>query len=260
MSVVDCHMLFGSGLGWWDVEHGGGSREGPAEKPAPLQYDVARILDQCGRAGINRACLLPLVNESYATANRAVADVCAKHPDRFIGFAAHSPEREEGRIRSLLTSEVRSMGLRAVRSDGHPTRELLDAVRELGIPLIYSPTVAPPVGPARMFYMLTENYPDVNFILPHMNRYCPDYIAAMEVVDYARLRPNFHFDTSATMYLKYLERATQTVPIEQILFGSCAPNLDAVVAVETIRLLELPPEQHAKVMGGNILRLLKLTA
>ena len=40
--------------------------------------------------------------------------------------------------------------------------------------------------------------------------------------------------------------------------GSCGPHLDARVAVETIRLLELPPGQEAKVKGGNILSLLKL--
>jgi predicted TIM-barrel fold metal-dependent hydrolase len=257
MSVVDCHMLLGSGTGWWDLTNPGAGR---AATPAgrPVNYEVKHVLEECRRAGIDRACVMPPVNDSYEAANRHIADACEKHPDKLIGIAAHSPQREEGRLRKLLTTEVRSMGLRAVRSEGHPTRELLDAVRELGIPLIYSPLLLPMQGPARMFYMLTEYYPDVPLILPHMNGYCPDYIAAMETVDHARLWPNLHFDTAGTMYVKYLERATRTVPIGQILFGSFAPNLDARVAVETVRLLELPPDQHAKVMGGNILRLLKL--
>ena len=80
----------------------------------------------------------------------------------------------------------------------------------------------------------------------------------METIHHAKLMPNLYFDTSATMYVKYLERATRTVPIEKILFGSCGPHLDARVAIETIRLLELPPEQEAKVKGGNILSLLKM--
>jgi hypothetical protein len=36
------------------------------------------------------------------------------------------------------------------------------------------------------------------------------------------------------------------------------PHLDARVAIETIRLLELAPEQEAIVNGGNILALLKM--
>jgi predicted TIM-barrel fold metal-dependent hydrolase len=259
MSIVDCHMLLGSGTAWWDLANPGASRS-PVPGGRPVNYEITQVLEECSRAGIDRACVVPPVNNGYEAANRYIADACEKHPDKLIGFAAHSPQREEGRLRKMLTTEVRSMGLKAVRTEGHPTRELLDTVRELGIPLIYSPVLLPMQGPARMFYMLTEYYPDVAFIMPHMNGYCPDYITAMETVDHARLWPNFHFDTSATMYVKYLERATRLLPIEKILFGSCGPNLDARVAVETVRLLDLPPDKHAQVMGGNILKLLKIAA
>ena len=36
----------------------------------------------------------------------------------------------------VLTAEVKQMGLRAVRSDGAPTRELVDTAAELAIPVI----------------------------------------------------------------------------------------------------------------------------
>jgi predicted TIM-barrel fold metal-dependent hydrolase len=257
MSVVDCHMLLGSGTGWWDLTHGGASKP-PVHGTTRVKFEVSQVLEECSRAGIDRACVVSPVNDSYEAANRFIADACEKHPDKLIGIAAHSPHREEGKIARLLTTEIRSMGLKAVRSEGHPSRELLDTAGELGIPVIYAPVLEPMQGPARMFYMLSEYYPDIPLILPHMNGYCPDYIAAMETIHHARLMPNLYFDTSATMYVKYLERATRTVPIEKILFGSCGPHLDARVAVETIRLLELPPEQEAKVKGGNILSLLKM--
>ena len=255
--IVDCHMLLGSGTGWWDLSNPGTGGQ-PLSAGRPVKYEVDDVLTECRRAGIDRACVVSPVTDDYESANRHIASACEKHPHELIGIAAHNPQREEGRLRQLLTTEVRSMGLRAVRSEGHPTRELLDAVQELGIPLIYSPVLLPMQGPARMFYMLVEHYPDVPFIMPHMNGYCPDYIRAMETVDHAKIWPNFYFDTSATMYVKYLERATQVLPIGKILFGSCAPNLDARVAVEIVRLLELPPEQHARVMGKNILKLLKI--
>ncbi|MGH7943614.1 MAG: hypothetical protein ACREH8_10795, partial [Opitutaceae bacterium] len=153
--VVDCPMLLGSGTGWWDLTNPGASRE-PIPAGVPVNYEVSQVLEECNRAGIDRACVVSPVNDTYEAANRRIADACEKHPDKLIGIAAHSPQREEGRIRKLLTTEVRSMGLKAVRSDGHPTRELLDAVRELGIPLIYCPVLLPAEGPARKFYMMTE--------------------------------------------------------------------------------------------------------
>jgi predicted TIM-barrel fold metal-dependent hydrolase len=73
-----------------------------------------------------------------------------------------------------------------------------------------------------------------------------------------------------------LELAVHEIPADRILFGSCAPELDARVAMESMRLLHprssrdifvapskpvtagLTPEQKQKIMGGNILKLLKI--
>ena len=133
MSVVDCHMLLGSGTGWWDLTHGGSWRP-PVPGQTRVKFEVSQVLEECSRAGIDRACVVSPVNDSYEAANRYIADACEKHPDKLIGIAAHSPYREEGKIAKLLTTEVRSMGLKAVRSEGHPSRELLDTVRELRDP------------------------------------------------------------------------------------------------------------------------------
>ena len=43
---------------------------------------------------------------------------------------------------------------------------------------------------------------------------------------------------------------------EQILFGTCAPELDPRVEREALRLLKLRGDPYAKVAGLNILRLL----
>ena len=257
MSVIDCHALLGTGRAWWDQGNplAGGRDAGSGRQ---VRFEAADVLNECDRAGVARACVHAPVNDTYDAANRAVAKACEQHPQRLIGFAVHSPQREAGRLRALLTTEVKSMGLRAVRSDGHPTRELLDVARDLGVPVMYAPVLPPTQGPARAFYLMTEQYPEVPFILPHVGKFWPDWVAMIEAVDLAKRQPNLYLDTSAVVYLKYLERAARELPPEQILFGSCAPHLDSRVAVEAVRLLELPPPQHAKVMGQNIARLLKL--
>lgn len=255
MKTVDGQMWIGDGYTWGDQNNPGTATSHPAKK---AKYEPNEVLEQCSRAGLDRACIVTMRSQEYQSANRSVADVCAKHPDKFIGIAAHSPQREQGRIRAMLTTEVKSLGLRAVRSDGHPTRELLETARDLGIPVIYYPDMQRIQGPAQFFHMPVQAYPEVNFILPYLGRYASSWWVHIEAIDLAKRYANVYLDTAALTEPKYLAQATQELPIEKILFGSCGPHLDTRIAVEAVRLLHLPPAHHAKVMGGNILRLLKM--
>jgi predicted TIM-barrel fold metal-dependent hydrolase len=245
VSIIDCHALAGKGVTWAD----------PARD---VDYDPSQLLDQATRAGIDRVSILSPRTSDYKAANRYVAQVCEQHRDTLIGFAVHSPEREAGRIRQMLTEEVKSMGLRAVRSDGHPTRELLDAGADLHIPVIYYPKRRPGQGPGRWYHMIAATYPHVRFLLPHLGEYRSDtWWGHMEALDLVRRYPNVYVDTSGIGSLKYLEMAVRELPPERILFATFAPELDPRVGMETIRLMKLPPSQYARVMGGNLLEILE---
>src|SRR5262245_37851384 len=178
MSIVDAHMYLGAGGPWYPGELSRASApasrydEGTPLDSADLKgdrFEPSHVLDACTQAGIDRACVQPRRHNEYSAANRFIADTCEKHANKLIGIAAHSPQRERGRIRQMLITEVRSMGLKAVRSDGHPSRELLDAARELAIPVIYYPMNGP-VAQMRAdytqewFYLMADVYSDVNFI------------------------------------------------------------------------------------------------
>lgn len=255
MSVIDAQMWIGEGFAWSEQMNAGTAASYPGRK---INYSPAQVLEECAKGGIDRACVVPARSQEYQAANRYVAEVCAQHDRRLIGIAAHSPQREQGRLRSLLTTEIRSMGLRAVRSDGPPTRELLDAARDLGIPVIYYPDMQLAQGPAQFFHMPALAYPEVTFILPYLGRYASTWWVHIEAIDLAKRYPNVHLDTAALVEPKYLAQAVRELSADRILFGSGAPHLDSRVAVETVRLLHLSPVDQAKVMGGNLLRLLKL--
>lgn len=245
MTVIDGHALAGRGLTW-------------AEPERDVDYDPHELLERAAEAGIDRVSILSPRTTDYEAANRYIARVCEQHPEKLIGFAVHSPQREAGRIRPVLAQEVNSMGLRAVRSDGHPTRELLDAAAELEIPVIYYPNRKPGLGPGRWFHMIATAYPQVRFILPHLGEYRSEtWWGHMEALDLVRRYPNLYVDTSGIGSLKYLEMAGKELPAERILFASFAPELDPRVGVEAVRLLHLPPERHEAVMGRNMLRLLR---
>jgi uncharacterized protein len=241
--VVDSHALLGKGVTW-------------AEPEREVNYELGELLEQAARAGIDRLCVVSPRTADYKAANQYIARVCAQHRDKLIGFAVHNPQTEAGRLRPMLDEEVKSMGLRAVRSDGPPTRELLDAALALRITVIYYPRMTSAQSPARWYYTMASEYPRVNFILPHLGQYrSAVWWAHVEAIDLVKRHSNLYVDTSGIGSLKYLEMAARELAPERILFASFAPELDARVGMETIRLLKLPQSQ-AKILGGNILRLL----
>ena len=245
VGVVDCHALFGSGKTWAD----------PVEQD--VNYSLDELLRRGGEAGIDRYCILPARNDEYKEINRELARMCEKRADRFIGFAAHSPQREEGRVAVMLREEVRSMGLRGVRSDGHPNRELMDAAAELRIPVIYYPKTTGGQTISRWVHTLAGTYQTVPIIIPHLGQYHSwAWWGHVETIDAARRYRNVYLDTSGLGSLKYLELAARDLPPEKLLFGTCGPELDPRVQMEAVRLLKLPATARAKVLGGNILKLL----
>jgi predicted TIM-barrel fold metal-dependent hydrolase len=247
--IVDCHALFGSGKTWAD----------PTEQD--VRYGLEQLLARGAEAGIDRHCIMAARNDRYREINRQVAGACEKRPSLLIGFAAHSPQREAGSLRGMLREEVISMGLRAVRSDGHPTRELMDAAAELRIPVMYYPRIRAGETISRWLHTVVSTYPMVNFIVPHLGQYHSwAWWGHIETIDTAKRYPNLYLDTSALGSLKYLELAARDLPPEKLLFGTCGPELDPRVQREAIRLIGFPPPAQALVLGGNLLRLLDTRA
>jgi predicted TIM-barrel fold metal-dependent hydrolase len=243
ISIIDAHAPLGRGDTW-------------EPKKRQVNYDPEELLQYSAEAGIKQSCIMPARNVSYEEKNQEIARLCEKYPERFIGFAAHSPQRETGRLRQMLNAEVRSMGLRGLKTDGHPTREVLDVVAELGIPIIYYPDEGS-AGPARMYHVMLAAYPTVNFILPHLGSYRSGlWWAHLESINLAKRYPNLYLETSGVSSHKYLEMAARELPAERIIFGSNAPELDPRVEVYAIKLLKLRRPQVAAILGGNIRRLL----
>jgi predicted TIM-barrel fold metal-dependent hydrolase len=242
--VVDCHVLFGRGKTW--------------DEPArDVDYDLKEVLDRGAEAGIGRFCIMAARNDEYKEVNRAVARACEAHPDKLIGFAVHNPQQEAGRMAAMIQEEVKSMGLRGIRSDGHPNRELMDAAAALHIPVMYYPRVSPGQTVSRWLHTLVSTYSNVNFILPHLGQYRSwAWWGHVESIDSARRYPNLYLDTSGVGSIKYLEMAVHDLPPEKILFGTAAPELDSRVGMEAVRLMKLSPAARAKVLGGNLLRLI----
>jgi hypothetical protein len=106
--------------------------------------------------------------------------------------------------------------------------------------------------------MLAPQYPDVNFIIPHLGSFTDDWKAHQQVIYQIARYPNVYADTSAVRQFDYLVQAIRRAGPRKLLFGSDGPWTHPGLELHKIHLLGLPPDQQALVLGGNVLRLLRL--
>ncbi len=239
--IIDCHVHAGQGDGL----------TGPWDTSAPLQAYLRRA-DQ---AGIQRSVLFAAFHSDYALANRQVARLVAQDPGRFYGFAFIHPQRDRGRVRSLVQEAVEQhgfVGVKIHRHDGRITREVCEAARRFALPVLYDV-----MGEAAVAELLAQEYPQVNFIIPHLGSFADDWSAQLAFTDHLARHPNIYTDTSGVRRFDLLVRAIQRAGPQKVLFGSDGPWLHPGLELAKVRLLGLSPAQEAAVLGGNFLRLIR---
>jgi len=202
-------------------------------------------------AGIDRTIIFPVNDADYRAQNQKIAECCGRYPGKFVGFAKHDPETEQGRIRGMLRYEVEKLGLRGLKLHKLPTREVLDAVAELGIPVLYH------AKEVSVFYGIARDYPQVTLIMAHLGCYLSKNVAwHLEAIAIARKHANVYLETSGVHAHRFLAMAVKELGPERVIFGSDGPGGDSRLELYKIKLLKLPPVDEAKVLGGNIQRLL----
>jgi hypothetical protein len=216
---------------------------------------VDKYLRRARAAGIDRTVVVPAFRTDYDAANAELARMVARHPDRLIGFAFVHTRKDAGRIRSMIARAVRQWGFRGIKvhgSEGMPTRELCETARVFRIPVLVD--VA---SRAHVIDMFAPQYPDVNFIIPHLGSFADDWRAQQQVVDKLVRYPNVYADTSGVRRFDYIVEAVARAGARKLIFGSDGPWLHPAVEMHKIRMLGLPRPQEALVLGGNILRLMR---
>jgi uncharacterized protein len=237
--IIDCHCHAGRGDGL----------TGPWDTAAPL----GRHLRRAARAGIDRTVIFAAFHSDYAAANREVARMVASRPDRLSGFAFVNAARDRGRIRSLVETAVQEygfVGIKLHRHDARITREVCAAARAFALPVLYDV-----MGETWAAELLAQEYPDVDFIIPHLGSFADDWSAQLALIDHLVRHPNIYTDSSGVRRFDLLEQAVQRAGADKLLFGTDGPWLHPAVELAKIRALELSGQDEARVLGGNFLRL-----
>ena len=222
---------------------------------APWTTDapLGNYLRRARKAGIDRTVLVPTFPATSRAANRALASLVRRTPERFIGFAWVHPKRDARRIDALVDEAV-ELGLRGLKvhgSEALPTRSVCRAAQRHRLPVLVDVC-----GRPSAIEMFATRYPEVTFIVAHLGSFADDWRAHQAVMDQLARLPNVYADTSGVRRFDYLVEAIRRAGPRKLLFGSDGPWLHPALELEKIRLLGLPAAAERAVVGGNAMRVL----
>lgn len=238
--IVDAHCHAGHGDGF----------TGPWDTDAPLHHYRVRA----ARAGIQKTILFAAFSSDYQLANREVAAIVRRSRARYLGFAFVHAERDRGRILPMVEECVTRHGFRGIkvhRHDARISREVCEAARRFQLPILYDPA-----GETEVAHLLADQYPDVNFILPHLGSFADDYRAQKALIDSVARYPNIYTDTAGVRRFDLLAELVQRAGPQKVIFGSDGPWLHPGVELAKVRLLGLSPADEELIVGENVLRLM----
>jgi uncharacterized protein len=241
--IIDCHCHAGKG--------------DRMTAPWNTEAVIEPYLRRARAAGIAKTVVVATFHSDYAKANADVARIIARYPGRLIGFVFVHATRDAGRIFRMVAHALHRWHFRGIKIHGYeamPTREVCEAARAFGLPIFIDVVSRPEV-----IDMLAPQYPDVNFIVAHLGSYTDDWRAHQQVVYQVARYPNVYADTSAVRRFDYIIEAIKRAGPRKLLFGSDGPWIHPGVELHKIRLLGLPKDQTALVLGGNLMRLMRHT-
>ena len=216
--IVDCHCHAGRGDGF----------RGPWDTEARIDLHLKRA----HAAGIDRTVVFPIFNDDYAAANRRLYHIVRAYPRELIGFAAVNPARDAARVETMVRRAVEDYGFRGLKIhglDSLPTREVCEAARRYRLPLLVDV-----VRRVAAVEMLAGQYPDLNFIIPHLGGFADDWMTHLAVIDQLCRYPNVYADTSGVRYWEALVRAVKRAGPGKLLFGSDGPLLHPALELYNI--------------------------
>src|SRR5467141_2148915 len=238
--IIDSHCHAGKGDGL----------TGPWDTAALLE----KYLRRASQAGITRTVLFAAFHSDYAIANREVARIVVSRPDRFLWFAFVNAARDRGRVMKLVRQAVEEfgfVGIKLHRYDARISREVCEVARAFSLPVLYDV-----MGEVSVCELLAQEYPDVNFVIPHLGSFADDWRAQIALVDHLVRHSNIYTDTSGVRRFDILEQAVQRTGAGKMLFGSDGPWLHPGVELAKVRALGLSKKDEALILGGNFLRLI----
>ncbi len=240
--IIDCHCHAGKGDGLTD----------PWNSNAPLGDYVQR----CRDVGIGHSILIPTFHSDYSIANRQLAVILKRHPGRFSALAQVHSSRDSGRVADLIGLALSYGGFCGIKIHKHDaviSREVCEAARHYSLPILYDV-----MGDAAVIDLLAKEYPDVEFVIPHLGSFGDDWRAQLALIDIAVRNDNVYADSSGVRRFDLLKAYAKRAGPAKLLFGTDGPWLHPAVELTKILALKLSSRAQALVLSDNARRIFQL--
>ena len=237
--IIDCHCHAGKGDGF----------TGPWDTRASL----GKFLSWSKKTGIMKTNLFAAFHSDYAVANAGVASIVNSNRESFFGFAFINAVNDRGRVFEMVKRAVVEYGfcgIKVHRYDARISREICEAARYFYLPVLYDV-----MGEVSMIELLATEYPDVNFIIPHLSSFSDDWRAQIAFVPMLERHKNIYTDSSGVRRFDLLEMAYKRAGPAKILFGTDGPWLHPAVELQKIYSLTNNPMDLRKMLAENFLLL-----
>jgi len=237
--IIDCHCHAGKGDGL----------TGPWDTDASLD----NYLRWATEFGINRTVLFAAFNSNFAKANYEVAKIVNANPSRFYGFAFVNAAKDTGNIYAMVRIAVQQYhfcGIKVHRYYSNITREVCETARAFKLPILYDV-----MGETSHIDLFARQYPDVNFIIPHLSSFADDWKSQMAFISALERYANIHTDLSGVRRYDVITEAYKRVGPRKILFGSDGPWIHPGLELMKIYALHTDKESEDLMLYKNFLRL-----
>lgn len=223
----------------------------PLGPPTP-EGSLALWSTRAASVGIRRAVLMAAPVGTYDAANRAVADVAARRPDKWLWYVFVNPVEDRGRVQEIVSAahSRSACGIKVHWSDGMATDEVARAAALHRMPVLFDPG-----GDVERVAHLARRHNDVAWIVPHLSSFADNWAAQRDLIELLARRPNIFADTAGVRYFDLLVEAIQRAGAHKVLFGSDGPYLHPAPELAKITALRLPPAEQELLLHGNVLRL-----
>ena len=230
-----------------------------------LESTPTDLIQAMDASGIDR-CIL--IAQPPLASNEAILDLCQRHSDRLVAAVNPGRERVLKKGGSSILREWHELGARVLKIHaaadgidprGDEYREWIDLADELRMPVILHTGCfhshlahrSPELSEATRFESWFADWPNVTFVLAHMNFHDP-----LTAIELAEKHENLLLDTS-WQPSETIGEAVRRIGSRRILFGSDWPLLGRNFEVGLERIEDarksgfLTEEDCERILGGN---------
>ena len=229
-----------------------------------INVDGAKLIEIADSLGIAKLCCTDLTALFYDMheGNRLLFEEMKKFPDRILGYASLHSTRFGQEALDEIRRCKHDYGMQGLKIYSTPEMSIaesamipiMETCAELKMPILAHTT------PAECEYLMSH-VPEVSFIMAHAGGQPYAHGDWNRAIIVAKKFPNLYLDTAcSTVDSSFVATCIREVGADRIIFGTDIPLLDPWPQLAKAQKVDISPEDKALYMGGNILRLMGVTA